>query len=83
MTGLMVPRLSLAVVCSSQSLVKSTMPCSVIDHSSGGFQAASDEYEGIEFSILAMSSFTVSSAPVKVAWYTSAQRRDTQQPWRC
>ena len=48
------------------------MPCSVVDHLGGGFQAASGEYEGGEFSILAMSSFTVFSAPVEVAWYTSA-----------
>jgi len=67
-TGLMLPRLSYGVACSSQSLVESMMPCSVVDHSGGGFQAASGEYEGVEFSILAMSSFTASSAPVEVAW---------------
>ena len=56
------------VACSSQSLVRSRMPRSLVDLVGGGFQAASGEYEGVEFSILAMSSFKESSAPVGVAW---------------
>ena len=66
-TGLIVP-LPLGVAFSSQSLVESMMPRSVVDHSTGGFQSPSGEYDADDLTILLMSFFKLPSAPVDVAW---------------
>jgi len=66
-TGLIVPW-PLGMAFSSQSLVESMMSRSVVDHSTGGFQSPSGEYYADDLTILLMSSFTLSSTTMEVAW---------------
>ncbi len=65
-TGLIVPW-PLGMAFSSQSLVKSMMPRSVVDHSTGGFQSPSGEYDADDLTILLMSFFKLSSATINTS----------------
>jgi hypothetical protein len=44
------------------------MSRSVVDHSTGGFQSPSGEYYADDLTILLLSSFTLSSTTMEVAW---------------
>ena len=76
MTGLIVPRLSLGVACSSQSLIKSSMPRWVVGHSGGGVQVVSDEYVDVASKRLVASSIRASAASVEVGVVDERERSD-------